>query len=92
MKNLPTAEEFWSEIISSEKEFSMLTELRKTGLHKHVFEAMKRFAKMHVTEALKEANESAFITDHKATLYDDRVYKKIDENSILNAYPLTNIK
>ena len=50
-------------------------------------EAMIEFAKLHVTEALKEASENAEV------IFDDsgqsgRVY----QDSILNAYSLENIK
>ena len=47
---------------------------------------MIEFAKLHVEAALKEASEKA-TTDG----YGDG-YAGIDEDSILNAYPLTNIK
>lgn len=82
-----TAEEFWSEVISSENEFSMLTELKKTGLHKHVFEAMRRFAKLHVEEAKKQ-----FLENAETKILCQHGYGIFDEDSILNAYPLTNIK
>ena len=77
MNKIPTAEEFTN---------------RPFGQGRDTQTLMIEFAKLHVEAALREANESAFITNHKATLDDDRVYKKIDENSILNAYPLTLIK
>lgn len=49
--------------------------------------AMLEFAKNHVEAALKEASE-------KASVYaDEGGYSEfVDEDSILNAYPLTNIK
>ncbi len=48
---------------------------------------MVEFAKMHVTAALKAASENA-------TVYaDEGGYSEfVDEQSILNAYPLENIK
>ena len=49
-------------------------------------EAMIEFAKLHVTEALKEASEKAEIEDLS---YDDRI---VNVKSILNAYSLENIK
>lgn len=49
-------------------------------------EAMIKFAKLHVTEALKEASEKAEIEDLS---YDDRI---VNVKSILNAYSLENIK
>ena len=46
------------------------------------------FAKLHVEAALKEASEKATIKyDH----FDDMA-AYINESSILNSYPLTNIK
>jgi hypothetical protein len=86
MKNLPTAKE----LIETDY-FSLHLDTDSICLGS-IETAMIEFAKLHVEAALREANESAFITNHKATLDDDRVYKKIDENSILNAYPLTLIK
>jgi len=88
--NLPTAEEFWSEVISSEKEFSMLTELRKLGLHKHVFEAMRRFTKMHVEEALNQASRVEL--DDVELMPEANDFEEARELSIINAYPLENIK
>ena len=43
------------------------------------------FAKLHVKKALEEAVERAVITY-------DRGVEYVDKDSILNAYPLTNIK
>ena len=53
---------------------------------KNAKQAMIEFAKMHVTEALKEASEKAEIEDLS---YDDRI---VNVKSILNAYSLENIK
>lgn len=51
------------------------------------------FAKLHVEAALKEASEKAD-TDGKHVYMFRREYVpvKVDKNSILNAYPLENIK
>lgn len=49
-------------------------------------EAMIEFAKPHVTEALKRASEKAEVVDQA---YHD---VEIDTDSIINAYPLSNIK
>ena len=54
--------------------------------HIDIKNAMIEFAKLHVTEALKEASEKAEIEDLS---YDDRI---INVKSILNAYSLENIK
>ena len=45
---------------------------------------MIEFAKMHVEEALKQASEQVYVSD--------TVFCEIDRDSILNAYPLENIK
>jgi hypothetical protein len=47
-------------------------------------EKLITFAKMHVEEALKEASEQVYVSD--------TVFCEIDRDSILNAYPLENIK
>ena len=48
-------------------------------------------AKLHVEAALKAANENSFI--YMLTATDDSArFPVIDEDSILNAYPLENIK
>jgi hypothetical protein len=60
------------------------------------------FAKMHVEEALKQASEKAYeeyidlntkeIFDYTDVMVDDGVGVNINKDSILNAYPLENIK
>jgi hypothetical protein len=57
----------------------------------YIEDYMIEFAKMHVQEALKEACcnvdfDMISTTDHSEEL------AVVNENSILNAYPLTNIK
>ena len=47
-------------------------------------EKLITFAKMHVEEALKEASEQVYVSD--------TVFCEIDRDSVLNAYPLENIK
>ena len=68
----------------------------------YVREAMIEFAKMHVQEALKQASEKGFIEyidlntdetfDYTDVIADDDVGVNINKDSILNAYPLENIK
>jgi len=65
-------------------------------------EVMIEFAKMHVQEALKQASEKAYeeyidlntkeIFDYTDVMVDDGVGVNINKDSILNAYPLENIK
>ena len=51
----------------------------------NAIEAMKDFAKLHVEAALKEAAEKAVTEEVWGDYY-------VDKNSILNSYPLKNIK
>ena len=58
-------------------------------------ELMIEFAKMHVQEALKQASENATVTpiDHEEISEGSfRPIWGVDDESILNAYPLENIK
>jgi hypothetical protein len=79
MKNIPTAEEFLD--LQHETVLSIKFDIRQV---------MIEFAKLHVEAALKEAIEKIEIDIE----YDsDRIaYPILEEYSILNAYPLTNIK
>ena len=83
MKQLPTAEELL-------KSNHLLIENDKTcEAHTHlVVKQMIEFAKLHVDAALKKASEKAYYRDFSGYI------RRSDENrdSILNAYPLTNIK
>ncbi len=92
---IPTAEEF-----IEKNYYSLPSELEEISW------LMQEFAKLHVEAALKEAskksymlrdlgeNEKGNFTIEKLKSYNDEegypIY--IDKNSILNAYPLTNIK
>ena len=68
-----------------------LTRDTHIGTAKNIKKAMIEFAKLHVEVALKEASKNSkvningFLQD-----YDESCC--VDENSILNAYPLENIK
>lgn len=68
---MPTAEEFFKGISE----------------HKDYLSIAKAFAKMHVTEALKQASKYAEIE-----VLCQHGYGIIDKDSILNSYPLENIK
>ena len=73
MSKIPTALEF----ISNAHDISM------ENIHYFMIE----FAKLHVEEALKEANRKVIVT-----YYYDEGGIRVNKDSILNAYPLTNIK
>lgn len=53
----------------------------------YIMEIMIEFARLHVEEALKQASENVELQIIKYT--DDY---EVDKSSILNAYPLENIK
>lgn len=66
-----------------------------------VEKAMIEFAKLHVQEALKQASENVAVKEHCISPYDcqtckndicEKPIKYIEQSSILNAYPLENIK
>ena len=61
-----------------------LTRDTHIGTAKNIKKAMIEFAKLHVKEALKQASEQVYVSD--------TVFCEIDRDSILNAYPLENIK
>jgi hypothetical protein len=78
---IPTAEEFLKNL---DKESNGLW----TEDDSSICKAFIEFTKIHVQKALKEASEKAKLKyDH----FDDMA-AYVDESSILNAYPLENIK
>ena len=81
MSKIPTAEEF----LTISNEFEVL-ETRKQ--EEVVTKTMIEFAKLHVEAALKEA-EKETVKHISKTILELNMYNK---NSILNAYPLENIK
>lgn len=81
MRKIPPAETF---IINKLNETQPNS--NKPPTPKQVEEWMIEFAKMHVTEALKQASEKA------RTPYDSDGDAILDKNSILNAYNLDNVE
>lgn len=57
-----------------------------------IFLAMEEFAKAHVKAALAEASKKVQLTDFASEFLQEGAYDAIDKESILNAYPLSNIK
>jgi len=63
---------------------------------------MRDYAKLHVEAALKAASENAYVEyidldtneifDYTDVITDDNVGADVNKKSILNAYPLENIK
>jgi hypothetical protein len=74
---IPTAEEFFG-FVSGEIAYP------PDFVHRKAIE----FAKLHVESALKEAAKKAYFRDFN----DNISYSEENKYSILNAYPLTNIK
>jgi len=71
--------------IPTAEEFLLLKDSPNTGLFWN--EILIEFAKLHVEAALKAASKNA------DTYYDhDEGSNFVNESTILNAYPLTNIK
>ena len=59
----------------------------------YVKKAMIKFAKMHVQEALRLASVEAEVEHELSNPYDpNSEYQIVNKDSILNAYPLENIK
>jgi hypothetical protein len=88
MNNLPTAEEFLKNKVYITKDDiedvhdSLIT----------VTNTMIEFAKLHVEAALKNASEKAKMQTRNKNKFDELNYNIIHKQSILNAYPLDNIK
>jgi hypothetical protein len=84
MSKIPTVEEFLKEVSPNDK-FGLRIDLGNSK--KHIYEIMRRFAKLHVEAALKEAAKKVIVNN-----YIGEGGIKVSKNSILNAYPLENIK
>jgi hypothetical protein len=86
--NLPTAEEFaWDKI-------DFQTTLAEMN-YQEVYYLMQEFAKLHVEASLKEASNKALLKDEGRYVLGDEDWHEdlvVDKKSILNAYPLTNVK
>ena len=84
---MKTAEDFLVK-----KNYPLSYEFGGLGMY-YVREAMIEFAKMHVQEALKQASEEAEVEHELSNPYDPNSgYEIVNKDSILNAYPLENIK
>jgi len=81
--NIPTAEKFYTDFVIEHKSDGKTLDL------------MIEFARLHVEAALEAADEKATVTpiDHEEISEGSwRPIWGVDSDSILNAYPLTNIK
>ena len=76
MEKIPTAREFY-DVHDSDDAVVMMID----------------FAKMHVEAALKEASENAKAhLEHNGEWVSTNVKSRVNKDSILNSYPLENIK
>jgi hypothetical protein len=92
MYKIPTAEEFLEKIKNKSTHYA-----DQNYDEERLIKALKEFAELHVQAALKEASEKATtITAWKTKFVglENVGYKEevVYEKSILNAYPLKNIK
>ena len=85
--SIPTAEEFFKTEFNNS---SCHIDYDTAGLNT-IKRSMIEFAKLHVEAALKEASEKAAL-DYGDYIADGHYGRVIDKDSILNAYPLINIK
>ena len=100
MSKIPTAEEILIKesillkTIEESGNFPLnLTRDTHIGTAKDIKKAMIEFAKLHVEAALKEASKKAKCCDDAIVDLGHTITEAyVEENSILNAYPLTNIK
>ena len=84
---MKTAEEFLKNFNEEENNID------KLYYDSYVKKAMIKFAKMHVQEALKQASVEAEVEHELSNPYDpNSEYQIVNKDSILNAYPLENIK
>lgn len=90
MSKIPTAEEF----LNIQDSYIKNKHVFPLGTGKIMQQNMIEFAKLHVKAALKEASEN-FKMKIKEDVYEldmNDDWMEVDKNSILNAYPLENIK
>jgi hypothetical protein len=79
---VPTPEKLFEEISSGD--LSWCKDLKQVGI-----ETAKKFAKLHVEAALKAACEKATCSVVPGS---NGYVQTVDKNSILNSYPIENIK
>jgi hypothetical protein len=79
---IPTANELFQEYHGFEADSSS----------RDIINLMIEFAKIHVEACKKEISEKAELTDFAYEFLQEGASDAIDKDSILNAYPLENIK
>lgn len=78
--------------IVSAKEFLENEDYYQLCGNRYVPEALIKFAALHVQAALLNASKQASLTDFAYEFLQEGASDAIDIDSILNAYPLDNIK
>lgn len=104
MSKILTAEEFYDHFYNEQEKNNTL-DGAIWEYKGDIINMMKEFAKLHVQQALKEASEKSYaISSNSNITSKDRLYGKqglicvhlgdisVEKESILNAYPLNNIK
>jgi hypothetical protein len=86
MSKIPTAEDILDILIPQKKFVS--NQENKDSLKQNV-EVLKGWVALHIEAALKSVNDNVIINDYNIH---EEYCPHVDENSILNAYPLENIK
>lgn len=95
MEKIPTAKDYFLQKVFPKSFFesrdSVELDYEIDPSKQESVQIMIEFAKMHVEAALKEVNEKVEVKWTRNNDY-SRSYDGIDENSIINSYPLDNIK
>jgi hypothetical protein len=91
---IPTAEDVLVRIMSSLKMDYSIDELNEIDpdLVPYLVEEINKRTKLYVEAALKAASEKVELTDFAYEFLQEGADDAIDKETILNAYPLDNIK
>lgn len=81
MNKIPTAEEFYLKTVFSEKVIPVLTE-----------QTMIEFAKLHVAAALEAAANNTKVDMRHWSPWISTKRPYVNKESVINSYPLDNIK
>jgi hypothetical protein len=89
MEKIPTAEKFLEQYLRGNR---VHDDIDRVIDEDDAIEAIIEFAKLHVEQALKEASKKAQIKYEYSGNVGEYCDEFVDVNSILNSYPLENIK
>jgi len=93
---IPTAEEIFSKHLESmlkrtDQSYCSIDEMKAQPEWNASVQAMIEFARLHVEAALQEANKKATM-EYGDKIADGHYERFVDKDSILNSYPLDNVK